>query len=380
MLKNLALLLVLVLAAACSQPAEDRGADDYSLEMVGQKSIRLDSMTGFFTYNIQQLNYEGKESIAILNHFINRIQIYDLSTGQAVEHIDYDLVGPNGVGEKPRSFYVQNRDSIFVFDSWSAKVSLLNKAGVIVDKYDLAANGLNDGYAVPQGSTQRPLLFWEGNLYLAGLLLPWQGVDINEKQFIKYDVKTREIEYLLKRPEIYNEYNWGKNVMYYLNYDFDPEERKFLFSFNNYDHLIVTDLNFQSRSEHATGSKHFNELTPFSNKISFDWKPDEIEEYNFQNPRYWAVIHDKYRDITYRFVLRPNSRQDFKAGVRNMKTSLLILDNEYNKIGEYEFDRAKYDSRMYFVTEDGIHFANKEKFAENEDEMVFDLFIPNKTS
>ena len=275
---------------------------------------------------------------------------------------------------------MHNRDSIFIFDSWAAKVSLLNQSGTVINKYDLAINGLNDGYAVPQGSTQRPLLFWEGHLYLAGLLLPWQGVDINENQFIKYDVKTKEIEYLLKRPDVYNEYNWGKNVMYYLNYDFDPEDGKFLFSFNNYDHLIVTDLNFRSRSEHFTGSKHFDELTPFSKKVSYDWKPDEIEEYNFQNPRYWAVIHDKYRDVTYRFVLRPNSREDFKAGVRNMKTSLLILDKQYKKIGEYEFNRAKYDSRIYFVTEEGIHFANKEKFAENEDEMVFDLFIPIKAS
>lgn len=348
---------------------------DINLELVDEIRIELDSLTGFFSYDIQMVNLRnGETNIALLNHLVQRIQVYDYETGRHVESYDFDVVGPDGVGGKPRAFHIVNKDSIFIFDSWTARVSLINSSGEKKDHYDLISNGVNEGFAFPQGSTQRPIKFIDGKLYMAGLLLPWEGVELNENQFVRYDPQTDSLDYIVTRPDLYNQHNWGNNVMFHLNYDYNPTKKEFIFSFNSYDHLMVSDIDGNDLRYFPTPSRHFDEIEPYEEKFSYSWNEQKLKDYSFQNPRYWSVMYDRFKDVTYRFALRPNSRQDFQSGIRNMQVSLIILDSDYNKIGEYDFDRAKYDSRMSFISEKGIHFANKEKFEMNEEAIVFDVF------
>lgn len=348
--------------------------DEGIFEIVGESSIKLDSMTGFFSYDIQYFSFEGRDVVATLNHFINRIQLYDFTTGRQVINFDYDLIGPEGVGEQPRAFFVHNRDSIFVFDSWIGRVTLINSYGKSIDRYNLAPNGMNDGFAVPQASTQRHMKFIGGKLYLAGLLLPWEGLELNENQFIEYDIRTKEVKYLVPRPDIYNQANWGNSVMFHLNYDYNSVLDEFIFSFNNYDHVVVANRENETIKSYPTPSNYFDTIVPYDDEFSYEWDQNKLDEYNFLSPRYWGVVYDQYNKVTYRFALRPNSKEKYREGVRNMQVSLIILDENYQKIGEFEVDREVYDSRMYFVSNEGLHIANKKKFSENEDSIIFDIF------
>lgn len=369
-------LIVVLIFTACSKKSED------AVELKSQKTllqytstiIDLDSLTGFYTPNLQQIEFENSECIALLNQLVNRIQVYNINTGEMVRHIDLDINGPNGVGEKPSAFFIQNLDSIFVFDSWSTNVTLVNHEGKRLGKFNLSPNGLNDGYPVPQGSTQRPIIFNNNELLMAGLLLPWEGLELNENQFIKYNINSKEIEYKVRRPNIYNEHNWGNSVMFHLNYSFNPNDKKYLFSFNNYDKLIVYDEEFLVREEYETQSVFFDKIEPYEEEFSYEWSADKLEKYNFLNPRFWSVTYDPYQKLTYRVALIPNPKESFNYGIRNMQVSIIILDENYERVGEFKLDRDKYDSRMMFVSSKGLHIANRSSFAQNEGKLQFDVF------
>jgi len=372
----------IILIGSCKSGSEKRevvtesmiNSSQVTLERVNQHKLVLDSVTSSFTYDIQNISYDGRNCIAILNSLVDKIQIYDFESGMMIESINYDLEGDNGVGQSPRAFYIQNTDSIFIFEIWSGVVSLINSDSKVINRFDLAPNGLNDGKAAPQGSTQRPLKVIDGKIYMAGLLLPWKGLELNENQFIQMELGSKKLKYFIERPELYNEHNWGNNVMFYLNYDYNSNSKEFIFSFNNYQEIVVTDQNGNNRRTFPTLSRYFDKVVPYENRFSYNWKKDKMTEYNYLNPRYWQVIYDKYRNVTYRMALRPYSEEDFRIGVRSMKVSIIILNDTYQKIGEFDVDRSKYDHRMTFVSEEGLHLLNISEFKNNEDLLVFDIF------
>jgi hypothetical protein len=375
--RNLFLMLCIIVMSCDSNIKESEIlVDMMTLEVTSQTKIVLDSLTGFSSPTFQVINSSnGETNLALYNPLVNRIQVYDLQSGLTEYYVDIERDGPNSVGESPSSFYVINKDSILVFDSWSKRVSLINLSGTLLDKYDLVPNGINDGFAVPQASTQMPMLVIGNSLYMAGLLLPWSDLELNQNQFLRYNLTTKELNYIVKRPNLYNEHNWGSRVMLGLNYSYNSLKNEFIFSFNNYDSLIITDINGDNRTSYYTPSKYFDKIVPYENKFSYKWDDKKQEEYNFQNPRFWSVIHDPFNNVSYRFALRPNSREKFLAGTRNMQVSIIILNSKYERIGEVEIDRSIYDTSMCFVTEKGLHIASKKKFQDNGGEvLVFDIF------
>ena len=349
-------------------------SNQVTLNIINQHSLELDSVTSSFTYDIQSVRYEGKNCIAIINQLVNRIQIYDFESGLMIKNIDYDLEGDNGVGQAPRAFYIQNKDSIYIYEMWSSVVSLLNQNSKVISRFDLAPNGKNTGYSSPKGSTQSPLKIIDGKIYMAGIILPWENFELNENQFIQVDLKSRNLNYIVKRPEKYNMHNWGNKLMFYMNYTYNPNSKEFIFGFNNDENIVVTDLNGNNRRTFPTNSKYFDKIDPYDDEFSYNWNQQKLEEYHYLTPRFWGIMYDKYRKVTYRVALRPNSKEDYQIGVRSMQLSIIILNSEYQKIGEFDFDNDKYDPSMTFVSEEGLHFLNLYEFRDNEDKMVFDIF------
>lgn len=351
--------------------------DKFSLILKSNLKLDLDSLTGFYSPYLDYKKKADTQTLSLLNPLINRIQSYDISTGEQINNINYDLVGPHSVGENPSGFFILNKDSIIIYDNWQGNLSLINSKKEIINKFNVNPNGLNNGFAFPQASTVSPIIVHGQKIYMAGLLLPWKGIEINEKQFLVFDMSKNKLEYKLKRPNLYNESNWGNRLMFFMSYTFDKKNERFIFSFNNDKNLIITSLDFKILDRFETPSLYFDEIEPYDEDFNYDWNEATLEEYNYQTPRYWKVLYDEYRDLIYRFALHPYPKSEFKAGVRRMKVSILIIKNK-NVVGEFDLDLNKYDSRMIFVSEEGLNIANKSKFEKNEDYLTFDTFVVDK--
>lgn len=374
-------LLIIFLSScifSCGNLERNRLEQIHSHDLVkaGEIKISLDSLTGFYS---PYISFDKKsEELTLLNPLINRLQSYNINTGTQVWNLDYDLIGPNGVGEQPSGFNIINKDSILIYDQWSGYMSLLDGTGSKINKFNFNPQGFNTGYASPQASGGKPITVIDQNIYMAGLLLPWEGVDINENQFITFNMSNERLDYKLKRPEHYNEANWGNRLMFFMSYTVDNENERFIFSFNNDHNIIISDFNFNNIRKVKTQSKYIDEITPYDNKFNYNWERDKVKEYHYQTPRFWKIIYDEYRKLTYRFVLHPYSKGDFNSGVRKMKVSILIIKDDV-VVGEHDLDQNENDSRMLFISEEGLHIVNSRKFSENESELVFDTFVIKET-
>ncbi|MCZ4238092.1 DUF4221 family protein, partial [Staphylococcus equorum] len=78
-----------------------------------------------------------------------------------------------------------------------------------------------------------------------------------------------------------------------------------------------------------------------------------------QIPFYGNLIYDKYRDVYYRFVypeteVQPNDNAMDIWQLGRSKFSIMILNKEFEVVGETLFPENTYASNHFFIREDGL--------------------------
>jgi len=81
---------------------------------------------------------------------------------------------------------------------------------------------------------------------------------------------------------------------------------------------------------------------------------EKSEDY-YRNSRYWSVLYDEYRGYYYILVLSPIEIDKYNRGVRNMNLSMLILNEQFEKLGEVTLDNVEYNLNSWFINEKAIH-------------------------
>jgi hypothetical protein len=109
--------------------------------------------------------------------------------------------------------------------------------------------------------------------------------------------------------------------------------------------------------------------------------PRELLRNECENPNYGNLIHDPYRKVYYRIACPATEfeqNEDFKEiYAYGRKTfSIIILDEDFNILGETLFPDFIYASSMMFVRKDGLyistsHFKNPDF---DEDKLCFTCF------
>ena len=80
-----------------------------------------------------------------------------------------------------------------------------------------------------------------------------------------------------------------------------------------------------------------------------------------ENPHYLSIIHDKYRECTYRYFypgVKLKDNEDPRKMFENRKRfSIMILDENLDIVGETMMPDNTYNPFMSFVAEDGLYIA-----------------------
>src|SRR5690606_22957681 len=91
--------------------------------------------------------------------------------------------------------------------------------------------------------------------------------------------------------------------------------------------------------------------------------------------RFSAIYYDRFRDVFYRVAITPPSLDQYLIEKKAVKHfSIIVLNNDFEKIGETIIDHEKYDLTGLFITPEGLCIFNKEKYGQNEDRLSFDVF------
>ena len=166
-----------------------------------------------------------------------------------------------------------------------------------------------------------------------------------------------EIDYILYDPEISYTYT-GKEVVV---------------SLGQYDSIFVSS-DFKHKKAYNAKSHYLPHVRPVSQNLQIDLFKT-IHDRGLQ-PHYHHLMYDKYRKVFYRFALMPDDNIKPFSNNPHQSFSIIILNKDYEIIGETKFPGNTYAHHLCFAGKKGLYISenneNNPQFDENK--LVFRCF------
>jgi uncharacterized protein DUF4221 len=313
--------------------------DSLSMEEVGTVSFPLDSITGFYHNSIQALSIADSSYMSFFNEEANSLYIYNYYTRKLVKRIIYATEGPDGLGNNYKiGHYIINLDSILICTPHTFNLFMTNGKGKVLKRYKIREKESDENLAYPDPSAVKPMTVKGGKAYIAGLMLGIEPVVAQTKVFnvAEVDLVSGSVRPLVPRPEIYNEGQWGMVSNYHVYPCYNPLAGHFIYSFGLIHEVLETDhAEFENWKYNA--SSYFSAIKPFSTEaITTENYPGKapLQKYDHTTPSYYCIFFDEYRKVYYRFATLPLSEDEYNTANRRHQPTIIILNEEFEKIGE----------------------------------------------
>ncbi|MFC2188462.1 DUF4221 family protein [Fulvivirgaceae bacterium LMO-SS25] len=349
---------------------------EYELQKSGSKKIELTLSTAYnksYTY-LEATEWKSTPSIALLNHKVKTIEVYSLASGKLLELIHLYDDGPNRVGNSTTAFHIYAPDSIFVFDSGPLMFSLINNKGEKLNSFT-NSDAVILGNPIPF-VPYKPLSIQSknGKLYVTGIRVYKPFYDDKGKLLVSINIKTGKEEYLFRRPQFYEKVFYASPQAALPHFAINGEF--FVISTPSSNYIQVNEKDKPAKY-YLAKSAEIDTIMPYATKMPSFIDPNTMAEESVLKPNYQSIIYDPYRNFYYRIAKIPPTKDQWVSTKRRIgKMTVIILDKNFQKVGETEIDYAKYDVNGFFMSKEGLNFVNMEKYRENEDELVFDAFVP----
>ena len=344
----------LLLGASCSSPSRPI---DYGTELTATDSICLsiDEHTHYESKSIFQFEENGHEYLSFLNEKASyKVHIYDLDT-------------------KPLS------SKHFLITTWNGVFGIINEKGEVENKNSFWKDSVNFhafDHICCMSYTYRPAIIKDSILYFSQSLLKyprkkdeWDKIPI----FAYADLHKKKLGWTeLRYPSIFN-----KDEIDYILYD--PEisytytGKEVVVSLGQYDSIFVSS-DFKHKKAYNAKSHYLPHVRPVSQNLQIDLFKT-IHDRGLQ-PHYHHLMYDKYRKVFYRFALMPDDNIKPFSNNPHQSFSIIILNKDYEIIGETKFPGNTYAHHLCFVGKKGLYISenneNNPQFDENK--LVFRCF------
>lgn len=350
----------------------------FNHQLVYSKTVdfQLDNESGAFPSFARIDQFGGKEIFGFFNSGNNRLYLYDAETRKLKAKLSFEAEGPDGIGSSRIIGYQYiSSDSIFIFTYNLMKLFHVDTSGKIHRYYPVRGRNDNVDLGFPDISTNKPLRVIDGKAYIASLSVGQEPHADHRKVTSVFivDLKTGKVNVSMNRPPLYNEGFWGPIMKYQVFSCFNLKTRRFVYSFGA-DHFIY------ETDHHKFFQKHYAPYDRFPKKIEplnkdkysgLTINREEQRQYDRLSPSYFAILHDPYRKVYYRFATLPQSLEEFKNNV-SQHPAVVILDENFKKIGQSILPKDKgLQFHTMMVGKDGL-YINQVPFEENK--MVFAIY------
>lgn len=355
--------------------------DKVGLVVDKQVVFPLDEHTYYQSKCMFQFEENGREYL----HFENTrkslydIVVFDIATGHIVKRIPMSKTGSNGLPAVYGSIPFPDSKYLLISQNNIGRLSSMNDEGEVIRNY-----------AVRTPSGGATMFFFSSYFYAPGfgndscvffrqdILKPdmkkedWSRTHM----FASLNLRTGQFAWVpLFYPPLFKEEYMNISGGYGFTYDYNNKEKRLVCSFCEYDSLMVTDDLEHVRWYNAK-SRYLKSMKPILKNAMAGMK-EVIKSH--ERPQYWHVMYDKYRDVYYRFVEMPyelvpdESPYDEPKG---KEFSVIVLNNQFEIIGETKFPGKTYFYKMSFVGRDGLYISKNNlanpEFDENK--LVFACF------
>lgn len=337
-----------------------------------------------------QFEENGKEYL----HFENTqkslydIVIFDIENQQIAKRIPLHKTGPNGLPAVFGSRPSPDSQYILVAQNNISRLSSINSQGEIIRNYN---------FQTPEGRFT-PLSF--GSYYNAPAFIKDSCIFLRQEilkpdmkkedwprthMFASLDLRTGEIKWIpIFYPPIFKEEYDNIAGGYGFSYDYNYKENRLVCGFFGYDSLMVTDDLKHIRWYNAK-SRYLKSMRP---KLGNSMEGINAIIKLRETPKYWHIMYDKYRNVYYRFAEMPYklaSNESPYDEPKGKEFSVIVLNADFEIIGETKFPGKKYFYKMSFVGREGLYISenNLENPQFDENKLVFTCFkiknaSPNK--
>ena len=351
-------LIVVILCCSCCEYKNTngrKGTNEYSMELSQEKSFFLDSTT---SQEVKYMQLLGDTSLAIFNPPMNNICFFDWATGKERMKINLHKEGPHAV-KGIVGFYFQSKDSVWLYDYWRKELYLADFEGNIKERRslkDLLYPIAKQPYSVyPYPQTSTPFKKVDNKFILSGMdgIISDASDGVLPAATVLYDWNTNKLETKNPYPSVYDNKDkmsaWHafayKQVPYTLN-----DKREMVFSFPASDSIVVYSIDKDSYSSFFAGYSEETHIKPHVSTSEIDSHRNYLEQY-----QYSSILYDSYRNLYYRLVVLPKMDYDLNDPATQQKDlAVIILNKNFEKVGEYQLEHERYYYGHSFVVPDGL--------------------------
>ena len=377
---------------SCQPSKNNNGKRQNEVELVAEKQLvfPLDEQTYYLSKSMFQFEENGKEYL----HFENTrkslydIVIFDIENRQIAKQIPLHKTGPNGLPAVFGSRPSPGAQYILVAQNNISRISSINDKGEVIRNYNFQTPE-SQFTSLHLGSYYNTPGFVKDSCLFLKIGIPKPDMKREDwpktHMFASLDLRTGKVKWVpIFYPPIFKEEYENIDGGYGFSYDYNYKENRLICGFFGYDSLMVTDdlkhirwYNAKSRYLKSMKPKLGNAMAGINSIIEF-----------CETPKYWHIMYDKYRNVYNRFAempykLAPNeSPYDEPKG---KEFSVIVLNADFEIIGETRFPGKKYFYKMSFVGKEGLYISenNLENPQFDENKLVFTCFkiknaSPNK--
>lgn len=368
------LLCAVLLLASCSSSGKQDSSStrDWTMTVSADKSFLLDAS---ISQEINYLQVVNDDTVAFFNKPDYSIRYFRISDGHEVGKTQLYREGPHALRGVQGFCYV-SPDSVWVYEYWESHLVRVNVRGEIAETRKVKDGLSSPRYGVfPFPMTDTPILRWGNRLILQGMDgLTGEGQLPGCTQI--YDLADGTTTCANGYPSVYgdpdkNAKNWGAFSFRQVPYTMGPEEDLVL-SYPADDSVRIFRLSTgQTRSFPARYSKKTAACQPMTSPSVQADTEQYLDQY-----LYAGIVYDKYRHFYYRLVLLPLEDYDLNdAKTQQKQLAVMILDESFRVVGEFELPKDTYKYRNLFVSREGLHVN---ALSEDDDYLRFVTLVPEK--
>ena len=339
-------------------------------------SFPLDSETRSFARALFPFtDSDGKEYLTFQNALKNEILFYEMNSGKFLYKIKPDMEGPNGIG-RLSGYYINDLNHIYLTGLSKPDVILIDSTAEVKERmnYGSTSDGLMVDHASSTSNLYKPFIILGKKMYLVVRNNRWAE---RSPVSLTIDIHTKEVEYLPFEYPVFavsDRKDRGSSTEYYLSRCFDGDN--FIYSFHYDQNIYVTPPDHQSVRKIPVKSKYVSKVEFSELKKSGDPMKNLIETSNYGN-----LYFDSYRNVYYRIAYpknnvdaRDNFTELFNYGRKVF--SIMILDRDFQIIGETLFPEYIYNPTIMFIREEGLYISASHVKNQNYDDdvLIFECF------
>lgn len=354
-------------------PTPRKFDDLVTLALSDTISIPIGQRTNVFSKYISKTRINDKDYLGLVNENTNHLEFYPLSDNTEKFSIKYQQEGPNGV-RTIKAFEVMSDSTLLIGSSWRRELYITDFSGNVLQRIKSVEIEREDNKPFVQlYYTNQPLIYnrtkntiftfaaGDQDYNSPGL---WSGT-----YFMKFTLGDRPLmEHVLNLPShlsplVYSAF--FSHTSHLLKGD-----DQLIVSLPFLNDLLIYNIDSEALTYAAAGHSGHGDILPLDNPSPYHDQQEYVE-----SDSYREIVYDQETGYLYRFAYEGLAYKDLDGRRRNWdnkRPSIIILDNNMKKVGEYVLPQNQFYTRMFFTHQGKLYISiNHPDNNPSEDELIF---------